>query len=144
MVVTKRKMPEQERDLMKYEVIHYFTDLQDFDHPYRVGDIFPRSGMKVSEGRLKELSGSNNKQHKPLIKAVEDEPLPFSDDDITLEEKEEETEEKKKEERQYTKLEISRMKKAELLEIAISTGVEGAEDMSRAELVEYLLSVFGL
>lgn len=47
-------------------------------------------------------------------------------------------------EKPYTKTDINKMSKAELLEMAISTGVEGAEDMSRAELVEYLLSVFGL
>ena len=51
-----------------YKAIHYFTDLQDFNHPYDVGDIFPRPGVSVTEERLKELSGSNNKQKKPLIK----------------------------------------------------------------------------
>ena len=56
---------------MGYKVIHYFEDLQDFNHPYKVGDTFPRLGMVVTEGRLKELSGSNNKQGKPLIKKVE-------------------------------------------------------------------------
>lgn len=49
-----------------------------------------------------------------------------------------------KDEKPYTKTDINKMSKAELLEMAINTGVEGAEDMSRAELVEYLLSVFGL
>ena len=56
---------------MSYKVIHYFEDLQDFNHPYKVGDTFPRLGMVVTEGRLKELSGSNNKQGKPLIEKVE-------------------------------------------------------------------------
>ena len=32
-----------------YRVIEYFTDLQDDDHEYRTGDIFPREGLKVSE-----------------------------------------------------------------------------------------------
>ena len=122
-----------------YEVINFFTDLQDFNHPYNVGDIFPHDGMTVSEDRLKELSGSNNKQHKPLIRKVEEntdnEPLLFSDDDITLE-----SEEKKK----YTKTEINRMSKAELYEMAKDTGVEGVDEMSRVELAEYLISVFGL
>ena len=56
---------------MSYKVIHYFEDLQDFNHPYKVGETFPRLGMVVTEERLKELSGSNNKQGKPLIEKVE-------------------------------------------------------------------------
>lgn len=55
-----------------YKVIKYFTDLQDNNYPYNAGDIFPRSGMKVSAERLAELSGSENKQGVPLIKAVEE------------------------------------------------------------------------
>ena len=56
--------------MKKYEVIHFFTDLRDYDHPYNVGDEFPRQGVTVSEERLAELSSSNNKQRRPLIKAV--------------------------------------------------------------------------
>ena len=48
------------------------------------------------------------------------------------------------EEQRYTKTDINKMSKAELLEIAKNTGVEGADEMSRADLVEYLLSVFKL
>lgn len=117
-----------------YEVIHYFTDLQDNEYPYNAGDIFPRDGLTVSEERLSELSGSNNRQNKPLIKLVEEE-LPFSDNDITF---------KEKEDKKYTKTDIQRMSKAELLEMTKNTGVEGADDMTRAELAEYMLSVFGL
>lgn len=51
-----------------YKVIKAFTDLHDNDYPYSVGDMFPRLGIKVSEKRLKELSGSDNKQGTPLIK----------------------------------------------------------------------------
>lgn len=118
-----------------YKVIHYFTDLQDFDHPYNVGDIFPRNGLTVSAERLKELSGSNNKQHKPLIKFVEEEML-FSDNDIELEEG--------LAEKKYTKSDIQRMNKSELQELARNTGVEGADEMTGQELKEYLLNVFGL
>lgn len=57
---------------MPYQVIKFFTDLQDNDYPYSVGDIFPRSGVTVTEARLNELSGSDNKQGVPLIKAVEE------------------------------------------------------------------------
>lgn len=58
--------------MKKYEVIRFFTDLRDYDHAYNVGDEFPRQGVTVSAERLAELSGSNNKQGVPLIKAVED------------------------------------------------------------------------
>lgn len=56
-----------------YKVIKYFTDLQDKNHPYNVGDTFPREGMEVTEERLVELAGSENKQCVPLIEKVEDE-----------------------------------------------------------------------
>ena len=55
-----------------YKVIKAFTDLHDNDYPYSVGDTFPRLGIKVSEKRLKELSGSDNKQGTPLIKWTAD------------------------------------------------------------------------
>ena len=50
-----------------YKVINFFTDLHDNDHPYNVGDSFPRKGVKVSGERLIELAGSDNKQGKPLM-----------------------------------------------------------------------------
>lgn len=64
--------------------------------------------------------------------AKEETSLPFSDDDIVLET------------RKYTKSEIQRMNKAELQELARNTGVEGADEMTGAELKDYLLSVFNL
>lgn len=67
--------------------------------------------------------------------AVDESPLPFSDDDIMFE---------TRPEKQYTKTDINKMNKAELLEMAKRTGVEGADDMTGAELKEYLLSVYGL
>lgn len=56
---------------MTYKVIKFFTDLQDNNHPYNEGDIFPRSGVTVTAERLQELSSSDNRQRVPLIKAVE-------------------------------------------------------------------------
>lgn len=53
-----------------YKVIHYFTDLQDDNHEYNVGDTFPRIGLEVSDKRIQELAGSDNKQYKPLIEEV--------------------------------------------------------------------------
>ena len=52
-----------------YKVIKFFTDLQDNNRPYNVGDIFPHAetSYPVSEERLAELAGSDNKQGVPLI-----------------------------------------------------------------------------
>lgn len=57
-----------------YKVIKFFTDLHDNSYPYDVGDTFPREGVTATEGRLAELSGSNNKQGQPLIEKVEEAP----------------------------------------------------------------------
>lgn len=57
-----------------YKVIKHFIDLHDNDHSYNEGDIFPREGGDVSEERIKELAGSDNKQHTPLIELVEEDP----------------------------------------------------------------------
>jgi hypothetical protein len=57
-----------------YKVINYFTDLQDNGFAYNVGDTYPRNGLKVSPERIAELSGSNNKQGKPLIEEVKEPP----------------------------------------------------------------------
>lgn len=118
-----------------YEVINYFTDLQDNEYPYNVGDIFPRDGLTVSEERLKELSSSNNKQSKPLIKFVEEE-IPFSDNDIEFEE---DSAGKK-----YTKTEINRMSTAELQNLAAAEGIENAFETSGNELKKILAEHFGL
>lgn len=50
-----------------YTVIKHFTDLQDKNHPYYVGDDFPREGLKVTKERIAELSSANNKRREPLI-----------------------------------------------------------------------------
>lgn len=55
---------------MAYKVIRFFTDLQDNNHPYTEGDIFPREGLSVSDERIKELSSCNNLQKTPLIKKM--------------------------------------------------------------------------
>lgn len=59
---------------MMYKVIKFFTDLHDKDYPYNVGDIFPREGISVTDGRIAELAGSDNKQGEPLIKLVKKAP----------------------------------------------------------------------
>ena len=122
-----------------YKVISYFTDLQDFNHPYKVGDVFPRLGLKVSDKRLEELASNKNKQGKPLIKKVEE---PKQDDfsqHMNAPEIKEESAEVK-----YTKTEINRMPTAELKEVAKLNGVEDADDMTGGELKKVLIDKFGL
>lgn len=114
---------------MSYEVIHFFTDLQDANYPYQVGDKFPHKGMVVSDARLKELSTSNNKRGFPVIRLVEEKELelPF----VTVGAK-------------YTKTEINRMPLAELKKLAAEKKVEGAESMSGADIKKALIELFEL
>lgn len=106
-----------------YEVIHFFTDLQDNNYPYNVGDIFPHDGLTVSEERLKELSGSNNKQHKPLIRKIEEEPG---------------------DKQPYTKTEIQRMSVDSLRILAKEVGVDNPDEISGNELKKMLIAHFHL
>lgn len=63
-----------------YKVIKFFHDLEDKKetksgtvyHAYNVGDVYPREGFKPSDGRIEELSGSENRQGEPLIELVEE------------------------------------------------------------------------
>lgn len=109
---------------MGYTVIHYFVDLQDSNHPYKVGDKFPRLGLVVSDARLKELSSASNKQGKPLIAKAEEKSL-------------EETE------TIYTKTEINRMPLAELKELAKREGID-AEEMKGGEIKTALIEKYNL
>lgn len=121
---------------MSYKVIHYFTDLQDFSHPYKVGDKFPRLGLKVSDKRLEELASSKNKQGKPLIQKVEE----SNKDDFSqyMNPPEEITEVI------YTKTEINRMPTAELKDLANVNGIKKANEMTGAELKKILIEHFNL
>lgn len=49
------------------QVIKKFTDLQDNNHVYNVGDVYPREGYTPSEERIAELASDKNKQGTPLI-----------------------------------------------------------------------------
>ena len=61
---------------MMYKVIKYFTDLQDSNREYNVGDKFPHvdCGYPVTEERLAELASDSNLQNTPLIQPVEEAP----------------------------------------------------------------------
>lgn len=54
-----------------YKVIKFFTDLHDNSYAYNEGDTYPREGVKVTDERIAELSGSNNLQGEPLIAAAD-------------------------------------------------------------------------
>lgn len=64
-----------------YKALEMFTDLQDNNFKYEVGDEYPRLGLKPSLARIKELSGSDNLRGRAVIKEVDD--MPFSDDAVT-------------------------------------------------------------
>lgn len=55
-----------------YKTIVYFTDLQDMNHVYKVGDVYPREGITVPDSRIASLASENNLQGKPLIEEVEE------------------------------------------------------------------------
>lgn len=53
-----------------FKVIVRFMDLQDGNHIYEVGDIFPRDGVKVGTDRINELMSCENKIGCPLIEKI--------------------------------------------------------------------------
>lgn len=55
-----------------YKVIKHFTDMQDNNHPYNVGDEYPRKGFSVLQSRLNALASADNRQGCPLIEEVEE------------------------------------------------------------------------
>ena len=119
---------------MSYKVIHRFTDLQDFNHLYNVGDSFPRIGMKVSQSRIDELASSKNKLKTPLIELEKDKKI---DDFSQYMNEPVETNGL-----EYTKTEINRMSTADLKELAEKNGLDNS--LSGAELKKLLIEHYGL
>lgn len=56
-----------------YKVIKEFTDLQDNNFAYNVGDEYPRKGMSVLASRINELASNKNRRGEPLIVEVQEE-----------------------------------------------------------------------
>ena len=57
----------------KYRVLYKkFKDLEDNNHIYKQGDIYPREGLEPSKKRIKELSSNKNKIGEILIEKIED------------------------------------------------------------------------
>ena len=59
---------------MIYRVIKAFTDLQDNNYAYSVGDTFPRNGVEVDTERVAELASDKNRRHIPLIEEIAEKP----------------------------------------------------------------------
>lgn len=57
-----------------YKVIKYFTDLQDNNYAYSVGDTFPHNGVEAGAERLAELASDKNLQGVPLIEEIVEKP----------------------------------------------------------------------
>ena len=57
-----------------YKVIKSFTDLQDNNYAYYVGDTFPHNGVEVGDERIAELASDKNLQGVPLIEEVAEKP----------------------------------------------------------------------
>ena len=53
-----------------YKAIKYFTDLQDNNYAYCVGDTFPHNGVDVDAERIAELESDKNRLGVPLIEEV--------------------------------------------------------------------------
>ena len=57
-----------------YKVIKSFTDLQDNNCAYYVGDTFPHNGVEVDSERIAELASDKNRLGVPLIEEVAGKP----------------------------------------------------------------------
>ena len=57
-----------------YKVIKSFTDLQDNNYAYYVGDTFPHNGVEVGAERIAELASDKNRLCVPLIEEVTEKP----------------------------------------------------------------------
>ena len=53
-----------------YKVIKSFTDLQDNNYAYSVGDTFPHNGVEVGAERIAELASDKNRLGVPLIEEI--------------------------------------------------------------------------
>lgn len=72
----------------KYTVIYNkgFKDLEDNNHLYRKGDIYPREGLEPTKKRIKELTSEKNKIGKILIQKIEVEEETNESEDVKTEE----------------------------------------------------------
>ena len=102
--------------MTQYRALVFFTDLQDNNHPYNVGDIYPREGLIVSDNRINELLGSKNKRQRPVIEKVEEE-IPFEP---------------------YTAKQLSSMTIAQIEQLAEDMGIEITKTLKSDIIDEFL------
>ena len=57
-----------------YKVIKSFTDLQDNNYAYYVGDTFPHNGAEVDAELIEELASNKNRLGVPLIEEIKEKP----------------------------------------------------------------------
>lgn len=88
---------------MAYKVTQAIRDLQDNEHYYRTGDVFPRKDLKVDDERVAELVKGGY-----IVADVEDE------------------------------ADLSKLKKDELVALAVEKGVEVDTKDTKAEIIEKL------
>ena len=53
-----------------FEVIKYFTDLEDENYAYHVGDKYPREGVEPTEERINALKSKKNARKVALIREI--------------------------------------------------------------------------
>lgn len=75
---------------MKYVVLEMFGDAEDSSRTYMPGDIYPIVGVEPTEERIKELSTDANKRGRPVIKAMDEEPVVVAEVEEPIEEPAEE------------------------------------------------------
>lgn len=56
---------------MMFRVVEDFCDLMDNGRLCKAGEVYPRPGFSVSDARLAELAGMDNRIGHALIKAVD-------------------------------------------------------------------------
>lgn len=98
-----------------------------YDHMVKVNGEYYPSGVDVPDA---------NKE-----KAVEETLPPYSDKEIAFETQHDTDAEEAK---QYSKTDINTMKTADLQSLATSVGIDGAEEMTGAELKKLLIEHYGL
>lgn len=102
--------------MKRYRAIMNFNDLQDNNHLYKTGSEYPRDGLAVSEKRIQELLGGNNKQKRPVIEEY-DEEVPFEP---------------------YTAKQLSSMTIAQIEQLAEDMGIEITKTL-KADIIEEFL-----
>lgn len=103
--------------MKRYRAIITFSDLQDNQHIYKVGSDYPRDGSQVTQERINELLGGNNKINRPVIEEYEEE-VPFE---------------------AYTAKQLNSMTIAQIEQLAEDMGIEITSTL-KADIIEEFLS----